>query len=235
VERIKGKIKAIIFDMDGTIINTEHIWRQVTIDVLTHHGLDSLTKEQYAFLETLAGRSMYDVVKALKEYFKLDSTHEMIIAHKIDLANKQFASNLHFIEGFQDFHKKLQEAKIPMGLATNAIPENLNEIARRLNFEELFNGHVYSIANVGYKAKPDPTLFLYAAEKLGVSASECVVFEDSLAGFMAAKAANMTCIAIKNRFNGHLLEHVHDSIGNYDEATEMLAKIADYIITKSKK
>ena len=178
---------------------------------------------------------MYDVVKALKEYFKLDSTHEMIIAHKIDLANKQFASNLHFIEGFQDFHKKLQEAKIPMGLATNAIPENLNEIARRLNFEELFNGHVYSIANLGYKAKPDPTLFLYAAEKLGVSPDECVVFEDSLAGFMAAKAANMTCIAIKNRFNGHLLEHVHDSIVNYDEATEMLAKIADYIITKSKK
>lgn len=222
---IKVKIKAIIFDMDGTIIKTDHIWDKVTHEVLSKKGLAFIPEEKKAFYDSLTGMGLQHAAKALKQHFDLEETVEDIMNQKIMLANVHFSQQLEYIEGFETFHKKLQDHAIPTGIATNSHPDNLQTIVDVMKFERFFGKNIYSMAHVNFKAKPDPALFLHTAEMLGVKPEECIVFEDSIHGFNAAKAAGMKCIAIKNKNNANLLDLVDTSIDSYDEAEEALRKI----------
>jgi len=222
---IKKKFKAIIFDMDGTILDTEKAWQSVTRAVLKDHGFHTLDIHQEKFITTLSGMGMINAVHALKGHFNIQTPVEQLAAHKIQLANKHFAEHVAFIEGFEIFHKKLQLHDIPTSIATNANLENLESLNKQMNLASFFGEKMFCIAHVNNKAKPDPALFLHAAEQLGVKPEECLVFEDSLPGFLAAKAAGMKCIAIKNKINIHLLEHVHGAIDSYHDAEELLKKI----------
>jgi beta-phosphoglucomutase len=228
MEQIKSKFKAIIFDMDGTIIKTDHIWRRVTLEVLEHHGITELTVEQEKFLLTLSGKAAPLSAAALIEQFDLQAELEDVIAHKLALANKYHLgeeSVIEFIEGFELFHNKLQLHSIPTSIATNAHPDNLDGIVDKMQFKRFFGSNIYCIGHVDFKPKPDPAVFLHAAKMLGAKPEECVVFEDSIYGFQAAKAAGMKCIAIKNDLNKDLLHHVHDAIDSYHDAEEALKKI----------
>ena len=225
MKQIKQKIKAIIFDMDGTIINTEDMWKNVTLDVLAKHGVTTFGAEEELFLKNLSGMNIKYSSSALKSEFKLDATVQEIIDHTIHFGNVHLNTNIEFIEGFEFFHRKLQEHGIPSGIATNAHPSNLKGIAERLEFVKFFGTNIYTPANVNNTPKPAPDLFLHTAAQLGVDPSECVVFEDSIYGFQAAKAAGMKCIAIKNNLNKDLMDQVHGSINNYHEAEEALKKI----------
>ena len=89
------------------------------------------------------------------------------------------------------------------------------------------------LPRLALSAKPDPALFLHAAEKLNAAPENCVVFEDSIWGFKAANAAHMKCIAIKNNRNqDHHSENTHGAIDSYDEAEAVILTIAATNITK---
>jgi beta-phosphoglucomutase len=225
MEEFKNKIKAIIFDMDGTIIKTEDAWQKITLGLLAQYGINDLTEDQKALLQSFSGMGMKSVAEQLKLHFNLEHDLETIIMHKTTLANKVLADHIEFIEGFELFHARLQELNIPTSIATNAMPDNLQALSQQLGFERFFGANLFSQADVNYRAKPDPALFLHAAEMLGVKPEECLVFEDSMPGFMAARAAGMKCIAIKNDLNHSFLENVHEAIENYHEAEEALKKI----------
>ena len=222
---IKNKVKAIIFDMDGTIIKTEHIWEQVTIGTLGKYGIKEISEEKMASYRNLAGMGLKEASLALKTTFDLPDSVENILKLKIALANMHLESRFEYIEGFEPFHQRLKEHAIPTGIATNAHPTNLNEIVRTMNFKDKFGENIYCVAHVNFKSKPDPALFLHTAEKLGANPDECVVFEDSIHGFKAADAAGMKCIAVKNERNAHLLDLAHYAITDYHEAEEVLKKI----------
>lgn len=224
MEDIKHKIKAVIFDMDGTIIKTEHIWKKVTVDVLKHQGVETLSDQDHAFLDSLAGMSLKKAAHELKEKFNLPDSAEDIFGLKLTLANTYFHKQLEFIHGFEQFHTKLQQFMIPSGLATNAHPDHLKTIVETMNFKRLFGENIYSIEHV-QKPKPDPDLFLHTAAMLGAKPEECIVFEDSIHGFKAAQAAGMKCIALKNSNNKNLLDLVQDAIESYDQAEDALRKI----------
>lgn len=211
--------------MDGTIVQTEHIWGGVTRHFLADHGVTNLSEDDKKFLDNLSGVDLRKASHAVKERFNLENSTEDILAYKLTLANNHFESRLEYINGFERFHAQLQEESIPSGIATNAYPENLKAIARVMSLNKFFGNHMYCIGDVAYKAKPDPTLFLYVAEKLGVKPEECVIFEDSISGFKAAQAAGIKCIAIKNKNNTDLLHMVNDAIDSYDQAFDALKKI----------
>lgn len=222
---LKDKLKAVIFDMDGTIIQTEHIWEQVCRDFLYEANIRAFTPADHAFLESLSGMATFLASKAIKKHFALPQTSEVMAARKMELANGYFRKGVKWINGFEAFHQKLRDAGIPSGIGTNAKPENLEPLKESMQYQRYFGKHVYCIADVNYVPKPDPALFLFVAKQLGAKPEECIVFEDSIYGFQAAKAAGMKCIAIKGATNHHLLEHAHAAIDSYDEAIDALKKV----------
>ncbi|KKQ49372.1 MAG: HAD-superfamily hydrolase, subfamily IA, variant 3 [candidate division TM6 bacterium GW2011_GWF2_38_10] len=223
---IKKKVKAVIFDMDGTIINTEHVWRNVTLKVLQEQcNLTDFQEEHEFFLKSLSGMGLKSAADAMRSAFNLAIPTEDLIKRKIEIADSLFDASIEYIKGFEVFHKRLQEEIIPTSIATNADPSNLKHIAAALNFERFFGSNMYCIGDVGFRAKPDPAVFLHAAERLGAKPEECVVFEDSLYGFQAAKAAGMQCVAIKNNLNKDHLGLVAQAIDDYSQAEDALKKI----------
>ena len=140
-------------------------------------------------------------------------------------AAEGFAGDLSFIEGFERFHSFVLRHSLRNCIATNTRQEAFDKIIERLKFKGFFGEHLYSIDHVGGRAKPDPSVFLHAAEQLGVDPSECLVFEDSIYGFQAAKAAGMRCVAIKNKRNKDFLMHVDYAVVDYHEAVELLSKL----------
>lgn len=227
MENIKQSVKAIIFDMDGTIIDTESVWSMVTIEILKQHGVIIGTSDQQhrPFFKTLSGMGLENAVAAMKKYFDLKETVDVLVHKQRALASTLFQSKVNFIDGFEDFHKKIQQHEISTSIATNACAANLKVIKDVMKLEQFFGDNIYCVADVDNKAKPDPALFLHAAAKLGVKPEECIVFEDSFYGFMAAKAAGMRCVAIKNEVNHGLLHHVHGSIISYHHAEDELKRI----------
>jgi beta-phosphoglucomutase-like phosphatase (HAD superfamily) len=222
---LKSKIKAVIFDMDGTIIKTEHIWNDISKEVLSSYGITTFTPEQLQVLDTLQGGGLSFAAQVLKEHFKLPYSPDEIIRKNLEVARVRLdRDKIDFVDGFELFHQKIQNLFIPTGMATNADLESLQSLTQRLRFERFFGENMYCVSHVG-KPKPDPALFLHTAEKLNAKPEECIVFEDSLVGFKAAQSAGMKCIAIKNSGNQNVLDYVHDAIDNYHQAEDVLKKL----------
>ncbi|MCK4650851.1 HAD family phosphatase [Candidatus Babeliales bacterium] len=223
---IKNKIKAIIFDMDGTIIKTGNIWKQATKDFLAIYGFYKLNNEQKTFLESIASTGLKNTTTQIKNKFGIQGNIDELIAKKASIAQTYMKKNgVQFIEGFENFHKKLQQHQISTGLATNANLKTLNFLKEKINLKNFFGNNMYCLEHVKYMAKPNPMLFLHTIEKLKVKPEQCIVFEDSVAGFEAAKKAGIKCIAIKNEDNKKILHYVDGSIENYNEAEEEIKKI----------
>lgn len=225
---IKSKIKAVIFDMDGTIIDSEHVWKKVIVDTIKKEGVE-LTPTVIEILKSCFGANLYDVTKKLKTELKLKASIEILMTKKIALAEQYFQdakeNEIQFIKGFQAFHKLLTENQIPTSIATNSGISVLRHISTRMNFKRFFGSNIYSAEHVENKPKPDPALFLYAANQLNAQPHECIVFEDSGAGFKAANAAGIKCIGIQNDVFKDDLKLANHVINNYNEAVDAIKKI----------
>jgi len=92
------------------------------------------------------------------------------------------------------------------------------EIAdQRLRLSELFNGNVFSVAEIGYVSKPNPDIFLYAARKLNSQPEHCLVIEDSPHGIEAAKRAGMRCIALTTTYTRDKLAQADLVVDSYSQ------------------
>ncbi|MCK4499509.1 HAD family phosphatase [Candidatus Babeliales bacterium] len=225
MKSIKNTINAIIFDMDGTIIQSEHLWLDATKQLLINHGITKWNAKQEEFLDNLSGIGLTPCVVKMKKEFMLQASVEKLVKETKDLAIASFEDQVTMIEGFAPFHAKLREKGIKSSIATNADQKSLNVLSKMFKFDTFFGSHLYCVEHVE-KPKPDPAIFLHAANQLGVKPSECVVFEDSVFGFRAAKAAGMRCIGVENSQNKHLLsEYTNASFSTYHDAMEALTKL----------
>lgn len=185
--------RGFIFDLDGVIVDTAKYhflaWKKLANDI----GID-FTHEQN---EQLKG------VSRVKSLEKILSWGNKVISENefMELMAKKNDDYLSYIAQM-DAHEILPDIpKILTYLTDNKIPvalgsasKNARVILQKVNLITLFNAIVDG--NDVTKAKPDPEVFLTAAQKLGIAPENCVVFEDSLAGIQAAKNANMIAIGI---------------------------------------
>ncbi len=228
MKSIKKQVKAIIFDMDGTIIKSENLWQNATKRFLSSHGITQLGEKDYAIIQSLSGIGLTESAKTIKEAYGLQESIEDIVSKKQRFAIEGIEQDaLEFIEGFEDFHAMLTENGVPNCVATNADYASLVKFKEKMALPTFFGEHIYHRGHVGDKAKPNPAMFLHAAKQLGVKPQECIVFEDSHFGFKAAQAAGMRCIAIKSKTNQDSLHMVQESVASYHEALEALRRLVE--------
>ena len=187
--------RAVIFDMDGLIIDTEPVWRRVEIDVFDRLGLH-LTEEQC--METMGVR-VADVVKL---WHSRHPWHEPSVADVtrgivqgvIDHVTAEGEPKQGVMRAIQEVHN----AGLPIAIASSSSEEMIRAITNRLNITCYVD--VIASADDEEKGKPDPAVYVSAARRLGIPSHACVALEDSPNGVLAAKAAGMYCIAVPDPY-----------------------------------
>jgi sugar-phosphatase len=190
------KYKAIIFDMDGTIVDTEHIWQRANRELIESRGITLTPELSEELSKRLAGMALTECVRIIKEVANIDEDLNVLVEEKKKRADELYAQGVQFIEGFLEFHALATKHNLKVGLATNATDQTVHLTNQALNLERLFGLHIYNISHVNHVAKPHPAIYLHAAKKLEIDPAQCIAIEDSGHGIKAAKDAGMFCIGI---------------------------------------
>lgn len=189
-------IDTIIFDCEGVIIDSESVWDHGQSEFLRRRGKvydRALTKH------LLTGRNLAEGVRIMQEQYGFGGDPEELAKERIEIVKELFATEVQFIPGFPEFFETVRK-DYRTCIATAMTRELLTLVDQRLGFSTLFDGHVYTLADVGFRSKPDPALFLYAAEKLGSRPETCLVIEDAPHGIEAARRAGMASIGLATTY-----------------------------------
>ena len=184
-------IKAVIFDMDGVLIDSEPLWRRAMVKGFKQFGM-TVTEEE---CKTTMGRRINEVVNYWVNIhsvnpLKSPEIEKTIIEVLLNLIENEGKA----ISGVLDLLNFCKNKQLKIGLATSSSELLMQKVLNKLQIKNYFNS-VVSAQNLKY-GKPNPEVFLTCAENLGVNPSECVVIEDSINGAIAAKAAQMQLIVV---------------------------------------
>ena len=185
-------IKYVIFDMDGTLLDTEPLYQRSWAETGEKWGLDGVAE---MYIPLICGTSVMSAKGVLKERFGENFDSDGFMKERMDLYHELEAVDLKLKTGCLELLDFLKEHKIPMAVATSTIPEITFVNLKKMGIHDYFDAIV--TATMVKNGKPAPDIFLEAAKRIGVEDSrECIVCEDSYSGIIAAHAANMLPIFI---------------------------------------
>lgn len=187
-------LKAVIFDMDGVIIDSEPLHYKAYRDMFNEVGI-TVGNTLY---ESFTGQSTINICKTLCDIFKLKETPEHLVALKRKYYEYYFDNDTSFglingvLELIQNYHKN----GLTLVLGSSASMPNIERIFKRFDLNQYFKAKL-SGADLK-ESKPHPEIFIKAAKASGFSAHECIVIEDATNGVLAAKAAGVFCVGFNS-------------------------------------
>jgi HAD superfamily hydrolase (TIGR01509 family) len=184
-------IEAVVFDLDGVLVQSEELWDAARRDLVSDAGLewpDDAT-------EAMMGMSSPEWSAYVHDEIGLDMSPEDINAAVVERLEARYRSDLPWIPGAQDAVRRMAAA-FPLGLATSSNREIIDIVMELGGFEDLFQLTVSSEEVA--RGKPAPDVYLEAARRLGVEPANCAAVEDSHGGIRSAKGARMRVLAIPN-------------------------------------
>lgn len=214
------ELKAVLFDIDGTLLDNNEYHKKSWMQYLEGQGKEISDED---FNEYLSGRTNMDAVKHMYGEMTEDEAKKYYLK-KEEIYRHMYEPYIAPINGLTEFLKELKEHNIIMALATSGLQENIDFMFEHVPIKQYFTKIVQ--AKDVDKGKPEPEIFLKTAEAVGVPAENCIVFEDSISGVQAGKAAGMKVIALTTT---HTPEELHEAnlvIKDYTEVNfERLASI----------
>lgn len=184
-------LNTVIFDMDGLLIDSEPLWHEAADEIFKQYGV-SLTEEQY---KTTTGLRTKEFVQWWFKQFNIGD-EELAIAEKkiVALVIDKVKTRGKIMPGVQHIFQFFHQKNFKIGLATSS-PQELIDIVVDITGIAHFLNATASAENLPY-GKPHPQVYLDCAKKLNAHPHECICFEDSFNGMIAAKAARMTCVIV---------------------------------------
>ncbi|HLZ62864.1 MAG TPA: HAD family hydrolase [Ktedonosporobacter sp.] len=189
-------MNAVIFDMDGVIVDSELHWKN-----LEGFFLSSLVSSWTdADQSRIIGVSMDHVYTLLVSEYGMQKSREQFLAQYQEMANEIYGKKVALLPGVEDLLTKLRQHHIPVALASSSPRSWINIVLRRFNLRASFQA-VVSADDLNGEGKPSPAIYLFTASSLGVPPTQCIAIEDSKNGVLSAKNAGMFCIGLRNGFN----------------------------------
>lgn len=188
-------VKAVIFDLDGTLIDSMWMWKQIDIEYLERYGIE-LPNDLQSCIE---GMSFSETAAYFKERFQLEDSIEKIKADWNEMAWDKYANQVPLKAGVAEFLEHLRTNNIKLGIATSNSRELVELVTKKHQIHSYFQS-IRTSCEVS-KGKPSPDIYLLVAKDLGVHPEECLVFEDVVQGIMAGKNANMKVCAVKDAYS----------------------------------
>ena len=208
---------AIIFDMDGVIIDSEPRHERAFMDVFEQMGYGQTHGIQF---EKYLGRSdravWVDFIAQHNPKWTLDELTAWKQNHVIEIIRREQP----IFDGLPELVAQLAP-RYRLAVASGSVHPVIDEVLAMKSLRRFFPV-VVSVQDVT-NGKPAPDIFLHAADLLGVAPTACCVIEDSAAGVTAARAAGMTAIAITNTLPAEKLTHAHHVVRTYGEIERLLA------------
>ncbi|MFZ6002236.1 MAG: HAD family hydrolase [Bacteroidota bacterium] len=209
------KFKALIFDMNGTMINDMHYHEMAWHDVLVNQLNAPLTIDDVRHQIYGTAAEMFQRVFGTGKFTEEEIA--TITERKESRYRQEFLPDLKLINGLDRYLDLAQTQRIPMAIGTAAPVANIDFVVDNLKLRHYFPV-IIGPGDV-QRSKPDPEVFLLAAQRLGVDAADCVVFEDAPKGIEAAFRAGMAAVAITSYHTAHELqnENVLFATGDYHD------------------
>jgi len=208
--KIYDDIEAVIFDLDGTLVDSMWMWEDIDVKYLERYGITF----PHDLQDDIEGMSFTETAVYFKERFQLPATVDEIKAEWNEMAFYKYTNEVPLKEYVEEFLSFLSGNNIKLGIATSNSRELAEIVVEKLDIRKYF--HSIRTSCEVEKGKPSPDIYLLVAEDLGVDPNKCLVFEDVIHGIMAGKSAGMEVCAIYDDFT--------------KDVTDRKKEIADYYI-----
>lgn len=195
VENSLRKIKAVLFDMDGVLIDSEPYHPDIEIETMKYFGITLEKKDITRYRGTTFAYEFADLI----ERYDLKVSLPEILQKHAQLAQRYYGEFFVAMNYAFEVLQSLKEKKYRLALVTGSPSELAKSALKRLALLDFFDVKIF--AEDVKKGKPDPQPYLLAAKRLGVTSEEAAVVEDAINGFKSAKAAGMFVIGYQNSSN----------------------------------
>lgn len=188
-------IEAVIFDLDGSLVDSMWMWRAIDIEYLGRYGIEKPDDLQ----SQIEGMSFSETALYFKETFQLPDDLEKIKADWNQMAWDKYSKEVPLKEGVKQFLDLCMQHQIKLGIATSNSRLLVENVIAVHNLKEYFTC-IMTACDVG-KGKPAPDIYLAVAAALKTAPEKCLVFEDIVPGIMAGKAAGMKVCAVYDEYS----------------------------------
>lgn len=207
-------LKAVLFDMDGVIVDTEPLHRKAYFLMFKDIGIH-VTEQMYT---RYTGQSTLNICKQLVGHFNLDTDPKTLVAIKRKHFKYLFENDtsLQLLDGVLDLIKNYHDNGLTLVLASSASMPNINRIFERFNLDQYF---VAKLSGADLKqSKPHPEIFIKAAKASGHPKKNCMVIEDSSNGIKAANGAGIFVVGY---------DSTHSTDQDYSKADKVVSSFSE--------